>query len=227
VRVSAGASQQLIATPMDAHGNVLSGGTVSWRSTSAGASVTSAGRLTAATLVGAYGPSAEATAVHIGVSAQATVNVIVVPAELTQVVLGPTAVELGRGMTQQFVVAAGDRFGNRIADAAFQWSVTDGGSIDDSGLYTAGDVPGEYDVKVSVGTGDDATTVIAKVTVLPERISFFSDREDDQLEIYIMDLDGSNVRRLTEAPTAKFLYSWSSDGRRLAYDQLASARASC
>ena len=124
-------------------------------------------------------------------------------------------------MTQQFVVVAGDRFGNKIDDAVFEWTTVDGGSIDEAGLYAAGDVPGEYDVVVTVGSGEDATIAIAKVTVLPERISFMSDREDDQLEIYIMDLDGSNVRRLTSAPTGKFLYSWSADGRRLAYDEFA------
>ena len=221
VQANAGESVQLNATATDEHGNELRGVNVSWRSTSDAATVSASGRLTASTLAGAYGPTVEATAFEGEVGVQATASLTVAPAELAQVVVGPLAVEIGRGMTQQLAVIAGDRFGNRVDGAAFNWSAVEGGSVDEAGLFTAGDEPGDYEVTVSVGAGDDAPNAVAKITVLPERISFISGREDDQLDIYLMDLDGSNVRRLTDAPTLKSLYSWSADGRRLAYDELA------
>jgi TolB protein len=52
------------------------------------------------------------------------------------------------------------------------------------------------------------------------RIAFASardTRDKDNPELYLMDADGSNVRRLTRTPWAEGPLSWSPDGRRLAF----------
>jgi len=52
------------------------------------------------------------------------------------------------------------------------------------------------------------------------RIAFSSTRDTrdkDNPELYVMDADGSNVRRLSRSPGPEGPFSWSSDGRRLAF----------
>ena len=48
------------------------------------------------------------------------------------------------------------------------------------------------------------------------RIAFSSDR-DGNWEIYVMDTDGGNLRRLTNHPDRDFSPSWSPDGRRIVF----------
>ena len=48
------------------------------------------------------------------------------------------------------------------------------------------------------------------------RIAFVSDR-DGNLDIYVMDNDGSNQRRLTNNPLAEWDPSWSPDGKRIVF----------
>ncbi len=50
------------------------------------------------------------------------------------------------------------------------------------------------------------------------KISFVSDRAADNLSIYTMDVDGSNVWRVTTDPADDLDSSWSSDGATLVFD---------
>ncbi len=50
------------------------------------------------------------------------------------------------------------------------------------------------------------------------RISFVSDRAAGNLSLYTMDVDGSNVWRVTTDPADDFDSSWSSDGASLVFD---------
>ena len=51
------------------------------------------------------------------------------------------------------------------------------------------------------------------------RIAFTSDRDGD-IEVYSMDADGDNVRRLTKSPGDDEYPSWSPDGRQIAFCRL-------
>ena len=59
---------------------------------------------------------------------------------------------------------------------------------------------------VAAACGDDTTS----------RIAFVSDR-DGNIEIYVMDADGSNVIRLTNNPTPDLFPALSPDGSRIAF----------
>jgi TolB protein len=54
------------------------------------------------------------------------------------------------------------------------------------------------------------------------RIAFSSTRDtrdQDHPELYVMNADGSNVRRVTRMPGLEFLLGWSPDGRKLAFQR--------
>jgi Tol biopolymer transport system component len=79
------------------------------------------------------------------------------------------------------------------------------------------------------GCGSDAAVVGPPVGVDPlfNQIVFDSDRDDLNRDIYAMNLDGTNLRRLTNSPFADFCPAVSPDGYRIAFyssrlgDQLA------
>lgn len=49
------------------------------------------------------------------------------------------------------------------------------------------------------------------------RIAFSSDR-DGNFELYTMDLDGGDLRRLTNNPAEDYRIAWSPDGQRIVFD---------
>jgi TolB protein len=49
------------------------------------------------------------------------------------------------------------------------------------------------------------------------RIAFASNREGNNMEIYVMDADGTNVRRLTNHPAADVTPTWSPTGAQIAF----------
>lgn len=223
IEIQAGESMQLTIQPTDTHGNIIDDVDVSWSTVSPGATVSPSGRLRASTIAGSYGPTIEVTVSHEGRSVSTTAEVTVVPGPLHQVIVAPQAIEIGRGVSQRFVAMAGDRFGNRITDADIVWSGGEGGSISDTGLYTAGNEAGEHANALTVTARKDGTLVEtnASVTIMPDRILFASDREEDQVDLYWTTPDGERVERITDSSRTERGARWGPDGRRLvyAYDQ--------
>lgn len=92
----------------------------------------------------------------------------------------------------------------------------------------------DFDIYVSDASGDgfvdlsrnDAWDSGAVFSPDGRRIAFWTDRHGDRsvplgyrnVEIYVMDADGSNVRRLTHHEGWDAHPSWSNDGRRIAFD---------
>ena len=94
------------------------------------------------------------------------------------------------------------------------------GIIDKTGLFTAGTAPGTYEdtVKAEAIQGSVTRSATADVIVESDRILFMSDRTEEKPDIYIMDVDGSNVRRLTDTSVTEGQFSCSPDGRCILYD---------
>ena len=80
---------------------------------------------------------------------------------LTSIAVSPPSATVAPLLTQQFVATALDQFATAFAaQPAFTWTVSGGGSIDASGLFTAGaDVGGPYTVTAQSGTLGGAATV--------------------------------------------------------------------
>ena len=222
VEVAAGATQQLEATAKDRYGNRLSDVDIAWTVADENAgSITETGLFTGGEVAGTYADVVEIQVTQGELVRTATASVTVMPGLLEQVVIAPDPAEIGMEMTQQFVVVGADRYGNHISDLTFTWSVeNDGGTIDDGGLFTAGTTPDTYKdtVKAEATQGNITRSATADVTVEPDRIAFISDRNDDQADIYVMDIDGTNVERLTTTSAWEYYCSWSPDGRRIVYD---------
>jgi TolB protein len=84
--------------------------------------------------------------------------------------------------------------------------------------------PGIYIANIYEGTGDELTKGSAGQSVLPAvspdgtRIAFASTRDGGgNFDIYVMNRDGSNVRRLTTNPASDVSPTWSPTGTQIAF----------
>lgn len=222
ISVGAGESQQLEAFASDGRGNRLSDVSLLWTIIDATAgSVTEEGLFTAGPKPGSYSAAVEVEATQGETTRTVTALVAVTAGPLAKVFIAPDRVAIGMEMDQQFVAVGADRYGNRISGLQFTWSAEDGaGTVSQAGLFTAGTTPGVHNaaVEVEAAHGGATRSATARVTVEPDRIAFSSDRNDDQSDLYIMTVDGTDTERLTTTPSWEAQSSWSPDGHRLAFD---------
>lgn len=80
---------------------------------------------------------------------------------------------------------------------------------DGTGLVNLTDDPSSFDCAPGTLSGSTGSS---------GRISFVSDRAAGEFSIYTMDVDGSNVWRVTTDPADEFDSSWSGDGATLVFD---------
>jgi len=98
-----------------------------------------------------------------GLTATSSVQVTVAQT-LTSVVVTPSTASVVTGASQQFTAQANDQLGNALANQpALTWSVTGGGTVGSTGLYTAGTIAGSTTVSAATGalTGSATVTVTA------------------------------------------------------------------
>jgi Tol biopolymer transport system component len=227
IEVAAGGTKQLEPIAIDKYGNRVSQVDVNWALTNENAgSITRDGLFTSAEVARTFVDAVEVEVAQGELIRTTTASVTITAGEMRQVVIAPNPAEIGMEMTQQFMAVGADQYGNRISGLSFNWSVENGGgTIDDSGLFTAGDTPGNYGdtVRAEATQGDINLSATASVAVEADRIIFISDFNDEQRDIYIMNADGSNVERLTNTPEGESWCSCSPDGRRIIYDYYTAA----
>ncbi len=172
-----GGTQQFSAIGKDASG-ATTVTTPTWSVASGGGSITAAGVFTAGTTPGTFTNTVVATSG--GVSANATVIVTVGP--LATITLTPNPASLAVGATQQFTAVGKDASGNVVTIAPTWAVINGGGSVNASGLFTAGNVPGAYANTVQVSSGGIAATAtvnvsagpLATITVTPNPVSLLA-----------------------------------------------------
>jgi uncharacterized repeat protein (TIGR02543 family) len=104
-----------------------------------------------------------------GLTATGTVSVVV-NATLTSIVVSPSSASVSTSATQQFTATARDQFTTSLAtQPTFTWTVSGGGTISTSGLFTAGTTAGgPYTVTAKSGTvGGTASVTVTQVNVAP------------------------------------------------------------
>lgn len=236
IEVVAGETQQLEAIATDEKGNQLSEFDTSWKMTDEKAGyITQGGLFTAGKVAGDFTDAVKVQAIQGELTRTSLASITVTPSPLEQVVIAPNLAEIGIEMTQQFVAVGADRYGNHISDLTFSWSVeNDGGTIDETGLFTVGATLGTYEdtVKVEATQGNVTRSVTADVTVEPDRILFISGNITEETtafgmeeivkfkraDIYVMDADGRNINQLTDTSATEGKFSCSPDGQRIVYE---------
>jgi hypothetical protein len=156
-----GATQQFSAT------GVLSDGSdsaipITWGAT--GGTISPTGLFTAPGLTGNYLVVATQQGGTLSDTAQVTVTVV--PPTLAAVVLTPATASLQFGKTQQFA-AVGRLNDGTTTSIAVTWSAT-GGTVNSSGLYTAGNTAGTFRViaRAANGLADTSAITITAATIV-------------------------------------------------------------
>jgi hypothetical protein len=154
--VQAGATLQFQARTVLTDGDTTTG-SVSWSAT--GGSINSGGRFTAGGTAGVFRVVARAVN---GVADTAAVNVAVPSTNptLIAVVVTPASATVAGGGTAQF--SAVGRMANGATQAVAVTWTANGGLISGTGLYTAGALPGTYQV---IATGPGALADTSAVTI--------------------------------------------------------------
>jgi hypothetical protein len=165
--VQTGGTQQFTATGRDQFGNPMNPQpTFTW-SVSGGGTISETGLFTAGSTAG--GPFT-VTASSGSVSGTASVTVTAAPV-LTSITVSPSSASVATGGTQPFTATGFDQFGKPMSpQPTFSWSVSGGGTISTSGLFTAGSTAGGP-FTVTASSGSVSGTASVTVTSVPPDFS--------------------------------------------------------
>ena len=161
VTLAVNATQQFVAVGKDAEGRVI---TISptWSIEQGGGAINTTGLFTAGTRPGTYTSTVRATSGAISGTASVTVTI----GSLATITVTPNPDTLAASGTQQFT-AVGKDAGNNVLAISPVWSVVaSGGSINGTGLFTAGAAAGTFTNTVqatSGGISGQATVVVTMV----------------------------------------------------------------
>ncbi|MCE9669551.1 right-handed parallel beta-helix repeat-containing protein [Myxococcus stipitatus] len=161
--VAAGGSVAFSAKAFDAYDNEVTSAPASWKVVNGGGSIDGAGVFTAGIMVGAFSGTVQVT---MGGMAEQT-SVSVVAAAPSRVVLSPQNPTLPAGGTVTFSAQAFDMYGNEAPAFPATWKVVNGGgTVDASGVFSAGTVGGTFlnTVQVTVGSATGTTSVTVTST---------------------------------------------------------------
>ena len=164
VSLQTGATQQFAAVGRMSD-NTTTAVTVNWTAT--GGTINSAGLFTAGSSAGTF----RVIAVRQGdtMADTSAVTVTLPPPTLTAVEVTPASVSLETGETQQFS-ALGRMSDGSTSSVSVNWTET-GGTINSSGLYTAGSTPGTFRVIATRQGGTQADTSTVTITAPPPTLS--------------------------------------------------------
>src|ERR1043166_3551940 len=162
VALSITGTQRFTAVGKDAGGNVVELAPT-WAVVAGGGSITNTGLFTAGTGPGTFANTVQATSGHVS----GTATVVVTTGPLATITVTPTPVALSITGTQRFTAVGKDAGGN-VVELAPTWAVVaGGGSITNTGLFTAGTGPGTFANTVQATSGHVSGTATVVVTTGP------------------------------------------------------------
>jgi hypothetical protein len=165
-------TMQFAAVVTDANGNTITV-TPTWTLVNGGGTITTGGLFTAGDSVGTFTNTIVAT---IGSISSAS-TVIVSAGALASIAVAPDTITLQVGGTHQYAAIGHDAHGHVVAIPARVWSAaTAAGTIDTSGLFTAGTTAGTTVAAVTATSGSISGTAqvivspgaLATITVAPD-----------------------------------------------------------
>jgi hypothetical protein len=131
-----------------------------WSIVAGGGTISASGMFTAGTTTGTFASTVKATSGSL----TSTATVIVTVGPLASIVVTPTPVTLLVGATQQYVAVGKDAYGNVVAFTPNWAVVAGGGTIGNTGLFTAGTVAGLFTNTVQASSGNITGTATVTVT---------------------------------------------------------------
>jgi hypothetical protein len=165
--------QQFVAVGKDVSGNTIPVAAV-WTVVSGGGVIDGGGLFTAGAIPGAFVNTVKATSGSLS----GTATVVVTAGVLAKITVLPNPATMSTNATQQFTATGTDIAGNPVAITPTWAVVANGGSIAQTGLFTAGLVSGTFanTVRASFGGIQGFATVIvttgplASITVTPNPV---------------------------------------------------------
>ena len=158
LRLRPGESAQLTATAVDSSGSVSRSNLARWSTTQDVAEVGPDGTVTAKDMPGTYENVLVVELEEEGVVRRASATLIIL-GPLARIAVLSLGVTVAPNQVIQFVHVAYDINDVRLFDATATWELLDptAGSISNTGLFVAGDAPGEYTNAVKVTVTQDQT----------------------------------------------------------------------
>jgi hypothetical protein len=143
---------------------------------------TSSLTLNGGTIEDAVGNNAILTLPSPGAAGSLSANKNIIIATLTSISVSPVSASVAVNSTQQFTATTKDQFGNDLVpQPSISWTVSDGGTINSSGLFTAGSTAGgPYTVTAASGavSGTASVTVTVASTFTIGETNIFSSNDN-------------------------------------------------
>ena len=155
-------TQQFTAIGKDGDGRTVAV-SPTWSIVSGGGTINASGLFTAGTTIGTFTSTVKATSG----SASGTATVIVIAGPLASITLTPSPVSLGVGATQQYTAVGKDAGGNVVAITPTWSVVSGGGTVNATGLFTAGTALGTFTNTVQASSGGITANATVTVTAGP------------------------------------------------------------
>ncbi len=161
-------TQQFAAQAYDANNQTISNAAYLWMVTPGVGSINGTGLFTAGNVPGTYATGVEVVAVQgaVAKTAFAAITITGVAGPLDHVTITPATANVVAGQTQQFTAHAYDASNIAITGVPFSWSFVNGGTINSSGLFTAGTTLGTFANTVQVSATQGAIIKTATATVV-------------------------------------------------------------
>jgi len=218
-----GMTQQFVAVGADQYGNRITGLSLTWSVESGGGTIDSKGIFTASSTPGSYSKTVKATAKQGDTSQSGTASVTVEP---DRIAFFSTTGDPNSNLYDLYVMNADGTNKVRISEGAkgstgvASWSpdgrrlVMDAlsGSTAQTSSVLVSDDKGEWRFLVS-GSQDAAHPAWSPDG---KRVAYTA-TADGNKEIFVMDVDGGNVTRLTNNTADDYMPAWSPDGKQIAF----------
>ncbi len=141
-------TQQFTAVGKDGDGKTVAV-SPTWSIVSGGGTINASGLFTAGTTIGTFTSTVKATSGSVS----STATVIVTSGPLASITLTPSPVSLAVGATQQYTAVGKDAGGNVVAITPTWSVVAGGGTVNATGLFTAGNALGTFTNTVQASSG--------------------------------------------------------------------------
>jgi large repetitive protein len=164
-----GGTQQFTAQAQDSNNVTIPELTYSWAVVAGGGSINGTGSFIAGNITGPFPNTVQVIAVQDSITKTAYASVAIVAAlgPLDHVVISPANANIQVGGTQQFTAQGQDSNNVTIPELTYSWAVVaGGGSINGTGVFLAGNIPGPFPNTVQVIAVQDSITKTAYASVV-------------------------------------------------------------